>query len=227
MGRRERQGRAWEHLVRDEFAPRLAAYQRRAEAGGVLAPQAVYGYFPAAGLGDDVIVYDPLDPRREIARFPFTRQIGGEHLCLADYLREPVDGGASDVIALQVVTMGARRLARDRRRASARTITASPTSFTASRYKRPKRWPKRCTNASGANSAPSGRGKRYCWGYGACPGPLAAHDRLAAARRRLRDRRRADRGIPDRARQSTAAIVMHHPQATYFNAGAVRELIAV
>jgi 5-methyltetrahydrofolate--homocysteine methyltransferase len=27
--------------------------------------------------------------------------------------------------------------------------------------------------------------------------------------------------------QSTAAIIMHHPQSTYFNAAAVRELTAV
>ena len=66
-------GEAWDALVRDEFAPRLAAYQRRAEAGGVLAPKAVYGYFPAAAHGDAVVVYDPADPKREIARFPFTR----------------------------------------------------------------------------------------------------------------------------------------------------------
>ena len=99
-------GEEWERIVATEFAPRLERYQRLAETSSVLEPRVVYGYFPAAGSGNDVIVYDPNDHAREIARFPFTRQAGGEHLCLADYLREPVAGGPSDVIALQVVTMG-------------------------------------------------------------------------------------------------------------------------
>ena len=85
-----------------------SATRRWRYAAILIQPRVVYGYFPAAGDGDDVIVYDPEDRTREVARFRFTRQIGGEHLCLADYLREPHNGGASDVIALQVVTAGTR-----------------------------------------------------------------------------------------------------------------------
>src|SRR6202022_891997 len=96
----------WEKLVAEEFEPRLRRYEAMAEREPFLDPRVVYGYFPAAGSGDDVIVYDPHDRTRELARFSFARPAGGEHLCLADYVREPLGGGASDVIALQVVTVG-------------------------------------------------------------------------------------------------------------------------
>jgi len=80
-------GAQWEALVRDEFEPRLRRFRALAQRSPLLAPKVVYGYFPAAGDGDDVVIYDPADIRVEIARLRFTRQSGGQHLCLADYLR--------------------------------------------------------------------------------------------------------------------------------------------
>jgi 5-methyltetrahydrofolate--homocysteine methyltransferase len=217
-------GEAWEKLVREEFAPRLEAYQRLAEAGGVLAPKAVYGYFPAAGADDDVIVYDPSDPRREIARFRFTRQVGGEHLCLADYLREPLAGGAADVIALQVVTMG---------RDVTHAIDAAQAKGDYSDSYFLHGFSVQAAEALAEvlharvrrelGLAPE-RGKRYSWGYGACP-DLSQHEivwRLLDAERAIgTELTEAFQIVPE---QSTAAIVMHHPQAAYFNAAAVREL---
>ncbi|MBV8491613.1 MAG: homocysteine S-methyltransferase family protein, partial [Candidatus Eremiobacteraeota bacterium] len=101
-------GEAFDRLLREDFEPRLRRYQEAALGNGFLQPRAVYGYFPAAGSGNDVLLYDPLDRAREIARMTFPRQAGGEHLSLADYLREPENGRAIDVVALQVVTVGER-----------------------------------------------------------------------------------------------------------------------
>jgi 5-methyltetrahydrofolate--homocysteine methyltransferase len=219
-------GAEFERLVAEEFTPRLTAYQRRAEAGELLVPRAVYGYFPAAGSGDDVIVYDPADPQREIARFRFTRQIGGEHLCLADYLREP-QGGASDVIALQVVTMG---------RDVSHAIDALQASGDYSESYFLHGFSVQSAEALAETlhhriraelGLGDGRGKRYSWGYGACP-DLSQHatvwQLLDAERAIGTELTEAFQIIPE---QSTAAIVMHHPSAAYFNAGAVRELTAV
>jgi 5-methyltetrahydrofolate--homocysteine methyltransferase len=68
------------------------------------------------------------------------------------------------------------------------------------------------------------RGKRYSWGYGACP-DLSQHAlvwELLDAERAIGARlTEAFQIVPE---QSTAAIVLHHPQASYFNAAAVREL---
>ena len=220
-------GEAWEKTVREEFDPRLKAYQALSEREIVLQPRVVYGYFPAAGLGDDVIVYDPTDATREIARFPFTRQAGGEHLCLADYYREPEEGRGLDVVALQVVTVG--------REVSERTDALQAKGDYSESYflhgfsvqsaeALAEHTHARIRKELGIDS---GRGKRYSWGYGACP-DLSQHAivwRLLDAERAIdAELTEAFQIIPE---QSTAAIVVHHPQASYFNAAAVRELSEV
>jgi 5-methyltetrahydrofolate--homocysteine methyltransferase len=219
-------GEEWERIVATEFAPRLERYQRLAETNPVLDPRVVYGYFPAAGLGDDVIVYDPQDHAREIARFAFTRQAGGEHLCLADYLREPVAGAGTDVIALQVVTMG-RGVSHEIDRLQA-AGDYSESYFlhgfsVQSAEALAETMHLRIRSELGLETA---RGKRYSWGYGACP-DLAQHEivwRLLDAQAAIgTELTEAFQIVPE---QSTAAIVIHHPQAAYFNAAAVRELNA-
>ncbi|MDB5043839.1 MAG: metH, partial [Candidatus Eremiobacteraeota bacterium] len=220
-------GEDWERLVAEEFEPRLRRYEALAEREPLLEARSVYGYFPAAGSGDDVIVFDPQQPTKEIARFNFARQVGGEHLCLADYLREPVDGGPSDVIALQVVTVGDE---------PTRRIDALQA---ANDYSEAYYLHGFCVQSAEALAErmhhriraelglPDGRGKRYSWGYGACP-DLEQHATLW----RLLDVENAIGASLTSAfqimpEQSTAAIVIHHPRAAYFNAAAVRELAGV
>ena len=220
-------GADWEKLVAEEFEPRLRRYEKMAETEPFLDPRVVYGYFPAAGSGDDVIVYDPADRTREIARFTFARQLGGEHLCLADYVREPLAGGASDVIVLQVVTVGAE--------ASRRTDELQARNDYSEAYflhgfsvqsaeALAERMHRRIRHELGL---PDDRGKRYSWGYGACP-DLSQHElvwRLLDAENAIgTSLTSAYQIMPE---QSTAALVIHHPRAAYFNAAAVRELAAV
>jgi 5-methyltetrahydrofolate--homocysteine methyltransferase len=217
-------GAQWEFLLREEFEPRLQRFQRLAETEDVIAPRAVYGYFPAAGSGDDVVVYDPSDRSRELGRFHFTRQVGGEHLCLADYLHEPIDGGASDVIALQVVTVG--RDVTERIDALQRAEAYSDAYYlhgfsVQSAEALAEHTHRRVRRELGL---PDARGKRYSWGYGACP-DLSQHAlvwRLLDVQTALgAELTEAFQIVPE---QSTAAIVLHHPQAAYFNAAATREL---
>jgi 5-methyltetrahydrofolate--homocysteine methyltransferase len=218
-------GAEWDRIVAEEFEPRLRRFEALAEREPVIAPRVVYGYFPAAGLGDDVIVYDPADPAREIGRFAFTRQIGGEYLCLADYLREPDNGAATDTIALQVVTVG--RAVSERIDALQHAGDYSESYFlhgfsVQSAEALAEHTHRRIRAELGLDAD---RGKRYSWGYGACP-DLSQHElvwRLLDARNALgTELTEAFQIIPE---QSTAAIVIHHPQASYFNAGAVRELV--
>jgi len=220
-------GEEWERLLRDEFEPRLRRYESLAEREPVLAPRIVYGYFPAAGSGDDVVVYDPAERTREIGRFTFARQAGGEHLCLADYLREPVDGGASDVIALQVVTVG--RDVSERIDALQQAGDYSDSYYlhgfsVQAAESLAEHTHRRIRTELGLDAD---RGKRYSWGYGACP-DLSQHElvwRLLDVDNALGARlTEAYQIVPE---QSTAAIIIHHPQASYFNAAAVRELTAV
>ncbi len=218
-------GDAWEQLIADEFAPRLQRYEQEAERGGLLEPRTVYGYFPAAADGDDIVIYDPSDPRTAIARLPFARQSGGEHLCLADYVHERGENGATDVIALQVVTVGAP--ASERIDALQAQNDYSESYFlhgfsVQSAEALAEHTHQRIRRELGLSNA---RGKRYSWGYGACP-DLAQHavvwDLLDAERAIGTSLTEAFQIIPE---QSTAAIIIHHPQASYFNAAAVRELV--
>jgi len=220
-------GAEFDRLVRDEFEPRLQRYQAMALTGDLLQPRVVYGYFPAAGDGDDVIVYDLEGRTREVARFTFARQLGGEHLCLADYLRAPENGGASDLIAIQVVTAGTRASERTEALQASGDYTESYFlhGFSVQSAEALAEWSqRRIRRELGLGDE---TGKRYSWGYGACP-DLSQHATAFA----LLDATDAigvglTEGFQITPEQSTAAIVMHHPRAAYFNAAAVRELDAV
>jgi 5-methyltetrahydrofolate--homocysteine methyltransferase len=63
---------------------------------------------------------------------------------------------------------------------------------------------------------PGGRGKRYSWGYGACP-DLEDHGtlfKILPAEEALgMELTSAFQLMPE---QSTAAIIVHHPQAKYY-----------
>ena len=219
-------GDAYDRLVHDDFEPRLKRYEQQALEHGFLRPRVVYGYFPAAGDGNDVIVYDPLDSSKEIARMSFPRQIGGEHLSLADYLREPDNGAASDLIALQIVTVGSGASEQTERLQAAGDYSESyflhgfsvQSAEALAEYTH-----RRIRSELGLDNE---RGKRYSWGYGACP-DLEQHEiafRVLDATNRIGvTLTEAFQIVPE---QSTAAIVMHHPKASYFNAAAVRELSA-
>ena len=215
-------GEAFDALLRDDFDPRLRQYQRQAEQGGLLLPKVAYGYYAAAGLGNDVILYDPNDASREIARFNFARQIGGDHLCLADYLREPQNGKGIDVVALQVVTIGTRasELTEALQARGDYSESYFLHGFTVQSAEALAEWTHRRIRTE--LRLDRERGKRYSWGYGACPdlsqhtiafGVLGAQERIGV------ELTEAFQIIPE---QSTAAIVMHHPRASYFNAAAVR-----
>ncbi len=220
-------GAEWDRIVTTEFEPRLRRYEAMAEREPFLDPRVVYGYFPAAGSGDDVIVYDPADRTREIARFTFARQAGGEHLCLADYIREPENGAASDVVALQVVTIGEEASRRTEALQARNDYSESYFlhGFSVQSAEALAEWTHRRIRAE--LGLENDRGKRYSWGYGACP-DLAQHElvwKLLDAENAIgTSLTSAYQIMPE---QSTAAIVIHHPRAAYFNAAAVRELTTV
>lgn len=220
-------GEQWERLLREDFEPRLHRYEQLVVDEKIIEPRVVYGFFRAAGEGDDVLLFDPKDLQREIARFRFSRQPGGEHLCLADYLRPREDGQAIDVVALQLVTVG--REATNRIDALQAAGEYSESYFlhgfcVQSAEALAEHTHRRIRAELGL---PEGRGKRYSWGYGACP-DLSQHVdvfRLLDAQNAIGTTlTEAYQIVPE---QSTAAIVIHHPKAAYFNAAAVRELSTV
>jgi 5-methyltetrahydrofolate--homocysteine methyltransferase len=217
-------GDAYDALLREEFEPRLRRFQGEVERGAILHPRAVYGYFRAAAEDNDVVLFGAEDPPKEVARFTFARQAGGDHLCLADYVRERTQQAPTDVVALQIVTVGDEAT----RRIEALQANGDYSDayflhgFSVQSAEALAEYTHR--RIRGELGIARDRGKRYSWGYGACP-DLSQHEtvfRLLDATNRIGVSLTAGyQIIPE---QSTAAIVLHHPKAAYFNAAATREL---
>jgi len=73
-------------------------------------PQGVFGLFPCYSEGEQVILLDPEDAQREIARIEFASVLGAGNediVSAAQYFRGR-DAGAPDVIGLQLTTAGAQ-----------------------------------------------------------------------------------------------------------------------
>src|SRR6266571_4816986 len=113
-------------LVEQKFRPIKKELEEEIIASGWFEPKVVWGYFPAQGDGNDVIVYDcgatgvPARPNgdststgedarvsKELLRFTFPRQREGRRLCIPDFFA-PKASGKMDVIGLSLVTIGAR-----------------------------------------------------------------------------------------------------------------------
>ncbi|HSY83369.1 MAG TPA: methionine synthase [Gemmatimonadaceae bacterium] len=212
-------GPEFERTVRSEFEPTLARLTAEAEREGWLRPRAVYGYFPAQSSGNDVIVYDPAayesdgGSLREIARFHFPRQAGRERLCLADYFRS-VDSGEVDVIGLQIVTVGDEATAKvDGLNAAGHVAEAYYVhGLAVEAAEAVAEWMHRRVRRELGVAA----GKRYSWGYGACP-DLDDHAtvfKLLPAESALgMSLTSAFQLLPE---QSTVALIVHHPDAKYY-----------
>jgi len=212
-------GEQYKTTVKNEFEPTLARLKTDASKNGWIKPEVVYGYFPAQSQGNDVIIYDPAayssdgGSLREIARFHFPRMVGRERLCLADYVRS-VESGEVDVVPLQVVTVGDEATKRFEKLQAANEYTEAFYShgLSVEAAEAVAEWAhRRIKNELGAAS-----GKRYSWGYGACP-DLDDHAtvfKLLPAREALgMDLTEAFQLMPE---QSTAAVIIHHPEAKYY-----------
>jgi 5-methyltetrahydrofolate--homocysteine methyltransferase len=212
-------GPEYDRMVREEFQPALERLKREARDGGWIKPRAVYGYFPAQSMGNELVIYDPVayekdGSLREISRFHFPRQDGRERLCIADYFRP--SGGEVDVVALQVVTVGDEATRRFETLQGAGEYTEAFYShgLSVEAAEAVAEWMHRHIRRE--LGLPAIRGKRYSWGYGACP-DLEDHEQvfklLPAAESLGMDLTSAFQLMPE---QSTAAIIVHHPQAKYY-----------
>ncbi len=211
-GGRGVKGEEWKRLLRDDFQPRLERMWREQT---YLHPRALLGYFPCNSDGNELIVWDPDAPgERELERLVFPRQPKHDRICLADFYR-PLESGTSDVVAIQAVTAGDE-------------VTALMASLEAEGEYAEQLF----VHGIGVQSAEgmaewlhgrvrtdlgieSTQGRRYSWGYPACP-EQSEHEKVF----RLLDAPsiglRLSGGYALEPEQSTLAIVAHHPQAVYF-----------
>jgi 5-methyltetrahydrofolate--homocysteine methyltransferase len=214
----------WDKL-KAEFDDRLVRMRKDADREGWLKPQGVYGFWPCQSEDNALYLYDPdsiNSPNPDIVQtFEFPRQEGGNAYCLADYFA-PKSAGMMDVVALQVVTVGHEATERFQALQDAGEYAegyylhglAVQMAEAAADYLH--------AHILRELNLPAGRGKRYSWGYPAIP-ELEDHQKvftlLPAESALGMSLTSAYQLVPE---QSTAAIIVHHPEAKYFNVGTSR-----
>ncbi|MFC5029673.1 methionine synthase [Streptomyces sp. DSM 41987] len=221
-------GPSYEELVETEGRPRLRMWLDRLHTENMLEAAVVYGYFPCVSKGDDLIILDE-KTGGESHRFTFPRQHRDRHLCLSDFFR-PEGSGEPDVIALTVVTMGNRvsEVANELFAANAyrdylelHGLSVQLTEALA------EYWHARIRTELGiAGADPDNldamfrteyQGCRYSLGYPACP-DLEDRAKIMDLLKPERIGVVLSEEFQLHPEQSTDAIVIHHPEASYYKA---------
>ncbi len=225
-------GPSYEELVETEGRPRLRYWLQRFQTEGILEAAVVYGYFPCVSKGDDLIVLD--DAGHERTRFTFPRQRRERRLCLADFFRAE-DSGETDVVGFQIVTVGDKiseftsslfeaNAYRDYLEAHGLSVqlTEALAEYWHRRMREELLLPGGTAMASEDPAEVEDyfklhyRGARYSLGYGACP-DLEDRAKIVSLLHPDRINVELSEEFQLHPEQSTDAIVIHHPEAKYFN----------
>jgi 5-methyltetrahydrofolate--homocysteine methyltransferase len=200
---------------------------RQAKAEELLQPKAVYGYYECQSEGNDVIVFHP-GTQDILHRFQFPRQAKLKRSCIADFFRS-VDSGEKDVIAFTVVTVGQKASETERSwfqenryrdylylHGLSVETTEALAEFLHKQIRSELDIGADDDRNVGNLFRQGYRGSRYSFGYPACPNledqvPLlkilsAQNIGVALSEEFMLE--------PE---QSTSALIVHHPQAKYFN----------
>lgn len=230
----------FEAWLQDQAGPIFERMKR--ELANVLKPKVKWGYFPCSSEGNDLIIYQE-DRVTERLRFTFPRQRDGRRQCLADFFRSTDSQGrdvlgnhvqdehatATDTVAFHVVTVGEEVSKLERKLFAEGKFEdylyvhgmGVETAEALAEY-----WHRQIRQEMGiADQEPDEmkllfsakyHGSRYSFGYPACPN-------LEDQAKLFELLQPADIGIelseefmldPE---QSTSAIIVHHPEAKYFN----------
>ena len=203
----------YERIVRERFEPRLAELQAEAARDGWLEALIVSGYWPCRAQGDQLVILDPAQRECELTRLDFPRQPDGERLCLADFFRA---GDPDDVVVFQAVSAGRRAAeqvqALQRAGQYVRMLEvnglASATAEALAEYAH--------AQARAALGLPPTRSRRFSWGYQACPDLFEQRKVLPLLDAERSIGLRLSRSANLDPEHSTAAMVVHHPDVSYF-----------
>jgi 5-methyltetrahydrofolate--homocysteine methyltransferase len=205
----------------------LAEELAKAKAGGWLVPAVVWGYYPVNGDGDQLVVWRDDDRRDEWVRFTFPRQRKDRFLAIPDFFRS-VDSGEADYAGFTVVTMGPEATTHERKLFAddryqeyllAHGLSIETTEALMELWHLRMRTEWGFVDEDGPTVQglfrQQYRGSRYSWGYPACP-DLEDQAHLVE----LLDPTRIGVTLTEEfmfePEQTTAAIVVPHPEAKYF-----------
>lgn len=224
-------GKDFESMAIEEGRPRLRSLLNEVQSKGWLNAAVTYGYFPCYSEGNDLVVlhHEGESKGQERVRFTFPRQSRDRRLCLSDFFRSK-ESGELDVVSFQIITMG-------------QSISDAITKlFNANLYREylelhglsvqltealTEMWHARTRDELGFSQEDNAdlkeifnqgyRGSRYSFGYPACP-DLSQQVQLL----NLLEPEKIGVTLSEEHQlhpeQSTTSIVLHHPEAKYFNA---------
>ncbi|MEO9189747.1 MAG: methionine synthase [Acetobacteraceae bacterium] len=225
-----KQGRSLEDFIgwaKQEVRPVMKRMLALCESQDILHPRAAYGYWKAAGQGNDLIVFEP-DGTTEVARFSLPRQPKENGECIADFFRD-IDDDERDVIGFQVVTMGqtasevAHSWFADNRyqdylylHGLSVEMAEAMAEYVHKRIRAEMGFAAEDDRNMEKMLSQSYRGSRYSFGYPACP-HLEEQVRIM----KLLGAERIGVSLSDEFQlhpeQSTSAIVVLNPRAKYFS----------
>ena len=224
-------GKDFEEMAQTQGRPQLRSLLNDVQSNGWLNAAVVYGYFPCYSEGNDlVVVHHEGDLKgKERVRFNFPRQSRDRRLCLADFFRGK-ESSELDVVSFQFVTMGQSisdaisKLFNENLYREYLELHGLSVQLTESLT---EHWHARTREELGINALDSKdlkeifdqgyQGSRYSFGYPACPDleqqlqicELLDPDRIGVS---------LSEEFQLHPEQSTSSIVLHHPEAKYFNA---------
>jgi 5-methyltetrahydrofolate--homocysteine methyltransferase len=221
----------YESMVDQEGRPRLRALLNQVQSNGWLNAAVVYGYFPCYSDGNDLVIlhHEGENEGKERTRFTFPRQTRDRRLCISDFFASK-ESGKIDVVAFHIVTMGstvseaAAKLFADNNYREYLELHGLSVQLTEALA---EHWHARIREELQVKAEDSAelqgildqgyRGSRYSFGYPACP-DLEQQVQLCE----LLDPSRIGVDLSEEFQlhpeQSTSAIIVHHPEAKYFNA---------
>jgi 5-methyltetrahydrofolate--homocysteine methyltransferase len=221
----------FEAMAETEGRPRLRALLNEVQSKGWLEAAVVYGYFPCVSEGNDLIIlhHEGVNKGKERTRFSFPRQRRDRRLNLADFFASR-ESGKIDVVAFHVVTMGnaiskaaAELFAKNEYREylELHGLSVQLTEALA------EYWHARIREELNVRADDSAdlqgildqgyRGSRYSFGYPACP-DIEQQLQLCELLEPGRIGVELSEEFQLHPEQSTSAIIVHHPEAKYFNA---------
>jgi 5-methyltetrahydrofolate--homocysteine methyltransferase len=224
--------------VEEKYRPIKKKLEEDVIAAGWFEPKVVYGYFPAQGDGNDVVVYEPnrvvagqspvSTKPKELLRFTFPRQKEGRRLCISDFFAAP-SSGKMDVLGLSLVTIGPKASIETQRLFEGGEYTrylylhglSVETAEALAEFHH-----KKMREELGIASEDSPhirdlfhqkyRGSRYSFGYPACPNLEDQTKLFTLLKPQENVGVRLTSGFLLEPEQSTSALVVHHPGAKYF-----------
>ena len=220
----------YEAMLAEKAEPVLKHWIDRCLNESLLAPGAVYGYFPVGRDENALRVFSP-DQTTELGRFDLPRQRSGNRYCIADFFNDvSADGAPTDVLPMQAVTMGEKAsiVAQELFKGDQYSDYLYFHGLAVQMAEALAEWVHARIRQELGFADPIGmplrdvlaqryRGSRYSFGYPACPNVADSRQQLLwlDADRIGLTMDASDQLSPE---QSTTALVALHSKARYFSA---------